>query len=355
MDTNTGTNTCTNTINENDLFMKYKSSYLAAFCDLNITLSLLCFGNYMVYLLKDSYFVYGLIPFMSLINMKFFLSHHDCSHNSYTPNKTLNYIIGTFAGMLTSGVSMNWMLDHSTHHLTNGNTTNKFNYAYNETTRITYKQYSKFNWMGRAISKFLLHPVIHFSLMPFLYFCVIQRFIYIVKKIKYKSKIQESMFMICLNHFIHNVGFFAFCYYINQLGFLHLYFLYAYISEIYGVLLFFNQHTFNTPYMVTNEEWNQRDSGIIGSSLIQIPWYLKYFFYGIEYHHIHHINAKIPGYNLQKYHEEVVQNSNLFDNIVKLSMKDCYNNLWLVMYDEDNKKFLTFEEADKQMEESKSK
>ena len=41
---------------------------------------------------------------------------------------------------------------------------------------------------------------------------------------------------------------------------------------------------------------------------------------GIEYHHIHHMNAKIPGYNLQNFHEEVVLKSNLFDNIIKLSI-----------------------------------
>ena len=63
---------------------------------------------------------------------------------------------------------------------------------------------------------------------------------------------------------------------------------------------------------------------------------------GIEYHHIHHMNAKIPGYNLQKYHEEVVSKSNMFDNVVKLSMTDCYNNLWLVLYDEEKKRYITY-------------
>jgi omega-6 fatty acid desaturase (delta-12 desaturase) len=74
---------------------------------------------------------------------------------------------------------------------------------------------------------------------------------------------------------------------------------------------------------------------------------------GIEYHHIHHMNTKIPGYNLQKYHEEVVSKSNMFDNVVKLSMKDFYNNLWLVLYDEDKKKYITFKEADKEIRNNK--
>jgi 1-acyl-sn-glycerol-3-phosphate acyltransferase len=95
--------------------------------------------------------------------------------------------------------------------------------------------------------------------------------------------------------------------------------------------------------VVNNETWKMKDSGLLGSSFIQIPYLLKYFTMGIEYHHIHHINAKIPGYNLQKYHEEVVSKSSVFDNIVKLNMSDCYNNVWLALYDEDKKRFITFE------------
>jgi omega-6 fatty acid desaturase (delta-12 desaturase) len=74
---------------------------------------------------------------------------------------------------------------------------------------------------------------------------------------------------------------------------------------------------------------------------------------GIEYHHIHHMNAKIPGYNLQKYHEDVVMSSNIFDTIVTLSMYECYCNLWLVLYDEKQNKYITFKEADEEIIKSK--
>ena len=117
--------------------------------------------------------------------------------------------------------------------------------------------------------------------------------------------------------------------------------------------IFHNQHTYNPSYVIENEKWSQRDSGILGSSFIQVPYFLKYFFMGIEYHHIHHMNTKIPGYNLQKYHEEVVSKSNMFDNVVKISMKDYYNNLWLVLYDEDKKKYITFKQADEEIRNNK--
>ena len=112
---------------------------------------------------------------------------------------------------------------------------------------------------------------------------------------------------------------------------------------------FHNQHTFNPSYVVQDKEWSQRNSGLLGSSFIQIPKYLKYFNMGVEYHHIHHMNSKIPGYNLQQCHEEVVSKSNIFDNIVKLTLIDCFNNLWLVLYNEDTHKYITLQEADEIM------
>jgi omega-6 fatty acid desaturase (delta-12 desaturase) len=117
---------------------------------------------------------------------------------------------------------------------------------------------------------------------------------------------------------------------------------------------FHNQHTFNPSYVKNCEEWKQKDSGIHGSSFIQVPFFLKYFFMGIEYHHIHHMNSKIPGYNLQKYHEEVVAKSDMFDNVCIVSMSDFYNNLWLTMYDEEQEKYIRFDELDSQKKKDKN-
>ena len=116
-----------------------------------------------------------------------------------------------------------------------------------------------------------------------------------------------------------------------------------------GVMLFHCQHGFNPSYVVDDKTWNKQDNGLLGSSYILVPPLLKYFTGGIEYHHIHHMNAKIPGYNLQYYHEEVVAHSDMFDSVVTLSVRDCMTNLFLVVYDEKKKKFVTFEEADQEI------
>ena len=57
---------------------------------------------------------------------------HHCEHNNYTPNKTLNYIIGIISGIILLN-PFSWNFNHNTHHLTNGNSENIYDYQYNET------------------------------------------------------------------------------------------------------------------------------------------------------------------------------------------------------------------------------
>ena len=113
-----------------------------------------------------------------------------------------------------------------------------------------------------------------------------------------------------------------------------------------GFMIFHNQHTFNPAYVVNDKEWNKKDSGLLGSSFIQIPPYFNYFTSGIEYHHIHHMNATVPGYNMHKLHEEITIKTDELDNITHLSMRECYHNLRYSLYDEDNNKYISFAEAE---------
>jgi omega-6 fatty acid desaturase (delta-12 desaturase) len=327
-----------NKINESELFTKYKSSYKSAFLDLSLHTILFSSSLYLLALFRNSLLSIFTIPFLGLVLHRNYVVFHDCVHNSYTPNKTINYILSTYYG-ITTFTSSNWILDHHTHHCTNGNIDNEYNFKFNELLYYTVNQYKNFNNFEKCIFTFFHTPIIFFSFFPILYFFIIHRFIYFIKKIKYKKKIRFPLLAIFINHFLNNIGSYYLLVTMYKNNLLLHYLFSSYIGFLINFLLFFNQHTFNPSYVVCNKEWTQRNSGLLGSSFIQIPKYLKYFTMGIEYHHIHHMNAKIPGYNLQKYHEEVISKSNIFNNIVKLSMYECYNNLWLVLYDEDNKKY----------------
>ena len=74
------------------LFNKYKSSYYSAFKDIIKHSILYTYSLYLLWYYKDSYISFITIPLLGLMNVRTFVIFHDCGHNSYTPNKYLNYI-----------------------------------------------------------------------------------------------------------------------------------------------------------------------------------------------------------------------------------------------------------------------
>jgi omega-6 fatty acid desaturase (delta-12 desaturase) len=332
------------TINETELFMKYKSSYTSAFIDFSVHAFLMCLSFYSLWYFRNSWLSVFTVPLLGFMLNRNFTVFHDCCHNSYTPNKQLNYLISHITGAIVL-TSPNWILDHHTHHMTNGNIENKQHYFFNETIILTKKQYRNNSSSQQLFYRIYKHPLVFFTIIPIVYFGIVQRFIYTIKKYKHPYAFKQSFLEITCSHTINNLLSTIYVVNIYNCGIICQYTCAFIISSSIAFIMFHNQHSYNPSYVVGNDNWTQRDSGLKGSAFTQIPYILKYFYMGIEYHHIHHMNAKIPGYNLQKYNEEVVSKSNMFDTVVKLSMTDCYNNLWLVLYDDEKKRYITFAEA----------
>lgn len=340
------------TINETELFQKYKSSFSSAFIDLSVHSFILCSSVYALWFFRNSWLSIFTIPFLGLLNIKTFMIFHDCGHNSYTPNKTLNYIIG----LLLSGFISHpffWNYNHNTHHNVNGNIENKYNYTFNETTFHTLKKYKSWSNTSRCLYKLIKTPLFFFTIPIYLKILITHQF-RIVSFVLYKTyDCNTPKIYLFMEQIVSTCGLLLTLYICNLYDILLVFLMSCFVGFTITVMLVHNEHTYNPSYVVGNNIWTYKDSGLRGSSFILIPKAFKYFFHGIEYHHIHHMNSKIPGYNLQNYHEEVVSKSNIFNNVVKLSMTDCYNNLWLVLYDEDNKKYITFAEADEEIRKNK--
>jgi omega-6 fatty acid desaturase (delta-12 desaturase) len=328
-------------MNESELFKKYKSSYKSAFLDLSMHTFYLSSAFYLLWFFRNSWFSLFTIPIMALLNIKTFIIFHDCGHHSYSPSRALNYIIGIITGVVTV-TPFNWTYNHNIHHLTNGNYENIYDHSYNETIFTSLRQYKNFSRKIQQLYKFIKHPFVFFSIIPALKFLIVMRFnaLRFFKNKKIPASLINMKKIMFIEQIINNIGIGFLIYKLYNYSIIYHYLISTMIASSIGIMLFHSQHGFN------NETYSQRDSGLLGSSFIKIPYILKYFSGGIEYHHIHHMNSKIPNYNLQYYHEEVVSKSDMFNNIVKLSITECYNNLWLVLYDEDKKKYITFKDAD---------
>ena len=85
-----------------------------------------------------------------------------------------------------------------------------------------------------------------------------------------------------------------------------------------GVWLFYVQHQFEDTYWQRSDGWAYADAALRGSSYLKLPKVLQFFTGNIGLHHVHHLSARIPNYNLQRAHDE----NPIFRDVPTLSLWD---------------------------------
>src|SRR5215216_1681204 len=115
----------------------------------------------------------------------------------------------------------------------------------------------------------------------------------------------------------------------------------ALLAGAAGVWLFYVQHQFEDTYWQSTGDWSYADAALQGSSYLRLPKVLQFFTGNIGLHHVHHLNAKVPNYNLQAAHDE----NEVFQQVPVLTIRDSLKCPRLKLIDDDSGRLLTWAEA----------
>ena len=115
----------------------------------------------------------------------------------------------------------------------------------------------------------------------------------------------------------------------------------AVLAGTLGVFMFYVQHQFEDVYWETSDQWSYADAALQGSSYLKLPKLFQYFTGNIGLHHVHHLSAKIPNYNLQRAHDE----SPIFRKVPILGVGDGLRAIRLKVIDRQSGRLLTWREV----------
>jgi omega-6 fatty acid desaturase (delta-12 desaturase) len=113
------------------------------------------------------------------------------------------------------------------------------------------------------------------------------------------------------------------------------------IAGAVGIWLFYVQHQFEDAYWENSGQWEYADAALRGSSYLKLPKVLQFFSGNIGLHHVHHLNARIPNYNLQRAHDE----NPIFHGVPVLSLSEGLRAVRLKLYDQQRGCMVTFAQA----------
>lgn len=232
------------------------------------------------------------------LELRWMMIFHDCGHGSFTTVPWLNRVLGLTAGTMIFQTT-NWSKGHSMHHQTSGNLENELGYAWNETIFCSKQWLEKKSPLVQRAHAVLRHPVVFFSAVPAVVFMLVMRFdMLLLNRFKNKSWLMSLFPTVVFPAVLFGV--------IEPRlpGFVWMWFVGGLISGSLGFMLFHMQHAFNPGYVVGAKDWAFKDAALVGSSwLTVVPWWFKWATFGIEYHHIHHLSTRVPGYQLRSCHE----------------------------------------------------
>ena len=113
------------------------------------------------------------------------------------------------------------------------------------------------------------------------------------------------------------------------------------LAAIIGVWLFSVQHRGETTRWARHESWDPTSAALEGSTYLRLPPVLQWFTGNIGFHHVHHLNPRVPNYRLQECHESVAA----LARIPSLSFRQGLRALRFTLWDEDRGQMATFRES----------
>jgi acyl-lipid omega-6 desaturase (Delta-12 desaturase) len=115
----------------------------------------------------------------------------------------------------------------------------------------------------------------------------------------------------------------------------------ALLAGSIGIWLFYVQHQFEDAYWNSGPHWSFTDAALRGSSYLRLPAALRFCTGNIGYHHVHHLNALIPNYNLRRAHDRTPA----LHDVPTLSLTDGLRATTLKLWDERSWRLVSFRAA----------
>src|ERR1700742_2924244 len=263
--------------------------------------------------------------------LRTFIVFHDCTHGSFLPTKRQNRWVGRITGLLVFQPYANWAHNHAVHHGTSGDLDRR---GQGDVEARAGGEYRAREWKGRLAYRLFRSPGILFIVGPLWSLMFGPRF----WNKNMRARQIHSVWLTNIALFIL-VG--ATIAGVGPVDWLLVQMPAAMLSGIAGVFLFYVQHQFEDAYWETGESWDYADAALKGSSYLKLSPLMRFFSGNIGLHHVHHLSAKIPNYNLQRAHDE----SPIFADVPVLTFLGGVRSLRLKLIDPDGGRLLTWREA----------
>ena len=260
--------------------------------------------------------------------IRIFIIFHDCGHGSFFESHAANAIWGFVTGVLTFTPYYHWRWEHAVHHATTGHLERR---GVGDVWTLTVEEYLASSRWKKFAYRLARNPLVLFVIAPLYLFLIRQRFP------SSGARPRENTSVMIMNFAVFTLA----AVLIAIFGFLPWLLIQLIIIGVAGscgVWLFYVQHQFEDAYWERGEDWDYTTAALQGSSFYKLPKVLQWFSGNIGFHHIHHLSARIPNYNLERCH----RSDPMFAEVQPMSLFGSLRSIGYRLWDEQSSKLVSF-------------
>jgi omega-6 fatty acid desaturase (delta-12 desaturase) len=266
-----------------------------------------------------------------LLTSRLFVIYHDYQHEAILRRSGIAKVLMAIFGMLTLAPPSIWKETHQHHHHNNS----KFSrIVIGSFPTITTRMFLESTSAQRFWYLLLRHPLmILFAYVPiFLVSFCLWPFFENPKKY-YDCGVAAAIHGLLIL-IVYTLG--------GSVLLLYSIFLPCFVMFAVGGYIFYAQHNFPKVALKDQDSWDYLDAALNSSSYIKMNRTMRWFTANIGYHHIHHVNSRIPFYYLPK----VMNYFGEFQNprTTSLHPLEIWKCLHLKLWDESLGRLITLKE-----------
>jgi len=263
--------------------------------------------------------------------VRVFIIFHDCSHGSFFASRRANSWVGTATGLLLFSPFLRWRHDHAVHHATSGDLNRR---GTGDVRTLTVEEYGALEFRARMGYRLVRNPLVMFGIGPIVAMIIGPRIV--AKGARPRMRRSVIGTDLALAAMIGGL-----CVLLGWRDYLLVFGPSAMLAGSAGIWLFYVQHQFEDAYWESGENWSYADAALRGSSYLKLSAPLRFATGNIGYHHVHHLDARIPNYNLRRAHEDI----EIFQQVPTLTLLDGLRATTLKLWDEKRGRLVGFAEA----------
>ena len=263
--------------------------------------------------------------------LRTYILFHDCAHGSFLHGKRANVWLGRALGLLVYSPYQAWRHNHAVHHATAGDLDRR---GVGDVPTMTVAEYNAAPRGKRIGYRLFRNPLVMFGIGP-IYALMIQPRLWSRDD---RPRTRNSVILTNLA-LVAAIGLVSWAIGVPEFWMVQL--PAAWLAGAAGVWLFYVQHQFEDVYWESTEDWSYADAALRGSSYLKLPKVLQFFTGNIGLHHVHHLSARVPNYNLQRAHDA----NPIFHDVPTLTLADGIRSVRLKLWDEEQRRLVGWSEV----------